>query len=119
MQMNSLLELLGRLKRAYNIPESNFLGHADVAPGRKIDPSRFFPWKLLADKGFGLWYDTAYTKVSPDFNAQLALRLIGYNIKDSIAAIQSYKIHFVPGDTTTVINEVDKKILTDLIKRYQ
>lgn len=119
MQINSLLELLGRLKRGYNIPESNFIGHADVAPGRKIDPSRFFPWKLLAEKGFGLWYDTTYTQISPHFNAQSALRLIGYNIKDSIAAIQSYKIHFVPGDTTTVITEVDKKILTDLVKRYQ
>src|SRR5262245_60938998 len=28
-QVNSLLELLGRLKRAYNIPVTNFVGHAD------------------------------------------------------------------------------------------
>lgn len=119
VQLNSLLDLLGRLKRAYNIPDANFIGHADVAPGRKVDPSRFFPWKLLADKGFGLWYDTTHTQVPPDFNALSALRLIGYNIKDSIAAIQSYKIHFVPGDTTTIINEADKKILTDLAKKYR
>jgi N-acetylmuramoyl-L-alanine amidase len=33
--MNSLLQLLDRLKRAYNIPQANFIGHADVAPGRK------------------------------------------------------------------------------------
>lgn len=118
-QINSLLELLGRLKRAYNIPDANFIGHADAAPGRKIDPSRYFPWKLLAEKGYGVWYDTANVKVSPDFNSQQALRLIGYNVKDSIAAIQSFKIHFVPGDTANVITDQDKKILTDLIRRYQ
>lgn len=118
-QITSLLELLGRLKRAYNIPDANFVGHADVAPGRKIDPSRYFPWSLLAEKGFGLWYDTTNVKVSPDFNSQQALRLVGYNVKDSIAAIQSFKIHFVPGDTTSVITDQDKKILADLIKRYQ
>lgn len=117
-QINSLLELLGRLKRAYNIPVANFIGHADVAPGRKVDPSRSFPWKLLAEKGFGLWYDTAHVKVPDQFNALQALRIIGYNTRDSIAAIQSFKIHFVPGDTLNVITPTDKKILADLIRKY-
>src|SRR4026209_1919408 len=31
-QMNSLLLLLERLKRAYNIPQANFIGHMDWAP---------------------------------------------------------------------------------------
>lgn len=117
-QINSLLELLGRLKRAYNIPVANFIGHADVAPGRKTDPSRFFPWQQLAMKGFGWWYDTAHVKVPPAFNALQALRLVGYNTKDSIAAIQSFKIHFTPIDTLNKITETDKKILADLINKY-
>jgi N-acetylmuramoyl-L-alanine amidase len=117
-QINSLLELLGRLKRAYNIPVANFIGHADVAPGRKVDPSRFFPWQQLAGKGFGLWYDTAHVKVPSGFNALQALRVVGYNIRDSLAAIQSFKIHFVPGDTLNRITETDKKILADLSGRY-
>lgn len=118
-QISSLLELLGRLKRAYNIPSANFIGHADVAPGRKVDPSRFFPWKMLAEKGYGLWYDTTRTQVPQNFNSLQALRIIGYNIKDSIAAIQSFKIHFVQNDTINKITEADKKILTDLVKKYQ
>lgn len=118
-QMNSLIELLGRLKRAYNIPQANFIGHADIAPGRKVDPSRLFSWKNLAENGFGYWYDTTNIIVPNDFNPIQALRIIGYNIKDSMTAIQSYKIHFVPQDTTRLINEGDKKILFDLMRKYQ
>ena len=101
--------MLDRLKKAYSIPDANFIGHADVAPGRKVDPSRYFPWKQLADSGFGLWYDTTNVKVPPGFNAIQALRVIGYNIKDSVAAIQSFKIHFVQNDSLYRITEAIKK----------
>lgn len=119
MQMNSLLELLGRLKRAYSIPQANFMGHADVAPGRKVDPSRFFNWKLLADNGYGYWYDTTNVTVPAQFNPLHALRIIGYNIKDSVSAIQSYKIHFTPNDSTRSLNEADRKILWSLVEKYR
>jgi N-acetylmuramoyl-L-alanine amidase len=118
-QMSSLLLLLERLKKAYNVPQSNFMGHADVAPGRKVDPSRYFSWKSLAEKGFGYWYDTVGITVPEKFDPIPALRIIGYNIAKPDIAIQSYKIHFVPQDTTKVINEEDKKILFDLMKKYQ
>lgn len=57
VQIASLLELLDDLKTKYKIPDANFIGHSDIAPTRKNDPNRTFPWKLLAQKGFGLWYD--------------------------------------------------------------
>ncbi|RDC62359.1 N-acetylmuramoyl-L-alanine amidase [Adhaeribacter pallidiroseus] len=56
-QISSLLKLLATLKKAYNIPTSNFIGHSDIAPTRKNDPSAIFPWQQLAQQGFGLWYD--------------------------------------------------------------
>jgi len=56
-QIASLLQVLAGLKKAYGIPAANFIGHADIAPSRKNDPSAFFPWKQLADNGYGLWYD--------------------------------------------------------------
>ncbi len=118
-QINSLLQLLERLKKAYNIPQANFIGHMDWAPGRKVDPSRYFSWQPLAEKGFGYWYDTSNIEVPVDFNPLQALRIIGYNINKPEIAIQSYKIHFVPQDTTRVINEADKKILFDLMRKYQ
>jgi N-acetylmuramoyl-L-alanine amidase len=118
-QINSLLQLLDRLKKAYNIPVANFIGHADIAPGRKVDPNKYFPWQKLAENGFGFWYDTTGVQPSADFDALQALRIIGYDIKNPEAAIQSFKLHFVQNDSTKFINEDDKKILVDLAKKYQ
>ena len=77
-QIASLLQVLAGLKKAYNIPATNFIGHADIAPGRKTDPSTFFPWKRLADKGFGLWYDAGPlpSPFGPDSAVALAGRLL-------------------------------------------
>ncbi len=118
-QINSLLTVLQRLKNAYAIPVANFIGHSDIAPGRKVDPNKTFPWQKLAQQGFGHWYDTTNVKVDSTFNAMHALRIIGYNIKNEQNAIQSFKLHFVQNDSTKVITEMDRKILADLVKKYQ
>ena len=118
-QISSLLQVLGYLKKAFNIPQANFVGHADIAPGRKVDPSRRFPWQELSKNGFGHWYDTVGVNVPEHFNALQALRIIGYNTANEKNAIQSYKIHFVPQDTTKVINDADRKILYSLLGKYQ
>lgn len=118
-QISSLLHLLDTLKRKYSIPPANFIGHSDVAPGRKVDPNKFFPWQMLSQKGFGLWYDTTGINVPPYFNSLHALRIIGYNIKDTASAIQSFKLHFIQHDITPVLNKEDKKVLFDLAKKYE
>jgi len=118
-QINSLMQLLDRLKRAYNIPTANFIGHADIAPGRKVDPNKYFPWQKLADSGFGYWYDTTNIMIPDSFNVMQALRIIGYDIKRPEAAIQSFKLHFDQADSTNVMTDADKKILVDLVKKYQ
>ena len=75
-QLASLLKLLAGLKKTYNIPTANFIGHGDIAPTRKNDPSARFPWQRLAAGGFGLWYDAgplpAPAPPAPD-SAALAL----------------------------------------------
>ena len=118
-QINSLMDVLQRLKKAFNIPVANFIGHADIAPGRKVDPNRNFPWQLLSQQGFGYWYDTTNIQVPPEFNSIQALRVIGYDIKIDSNAIQSFKLHFVQKDSSKVITDTDKKILIDLEKKYQ
>lgn len=118
-QINSVMDLLGRLKRAYSIPTANFIGHADVAPGRKVDPNKNFPWQKLAENGYGYWYDTTGVVVPAYFNELQALRIIGYDIKKPESAIQSFKLHFVPGDTVRVITDADRKILSALCAKYQ
>jgi N-acetylmuramoyl-L-alanine amidase len=116
-QLNSLLTLLDTLKKRYNIPQANFIGHADIAPTRKNDPNVFFPWKELAQKGYGQWYgDTSNIQVPADFNAVQGLRIIGYDVKDPLAAIVAFKRHFLQDTISKTIGEPDKKIIFDLIK---
>ncbi|MET0635994.1 MAG: N-acetylmuramoyl-L-alanine amidase [Chitinophagaceae bacterium] len=113
-QLVSLTTLLGRLKRTYNIPVANFIGHSDLAPGRKVDPGNLFPWASLAQQGYGLWYDTSMVQLPVDFNPLLALRVIGYNTRQPETAIRSFKLHYVPGDTSRVLSDGDLKILFSL-----
>lgn len=116
-QIKSLLALLDALKKRYNIPTANFIGHADIAPGRKNDPKNF-PWKVLSKKGFGLWYDDILNLPPEDFNAELALRVIGYDTRNLPAAIEAFKIHFVQTDITQVLTPADRLILYNLYKKY-
>jgi N-acetylmuramoyl-L-alanine amidase len=119
-QITSLLSLLQNLKKAYNIPVANFIGHADIAPTRKNDPNVHFPWKRLADSGFGLWWsDTTNVKVPKDFNSLQALRIIGYDIKDSAAAIQTFKRKYLQQEGSAVLTENDKKVLYTLYRKYE
>jgi N-acetylmuramoyl-L-alanine amidase len=118
-QMASLMVVLDSLKKRYGIPAANFVGHSDIAPVRKVDPNVQFPWKALSDKGFGLWYnDTTNVSVPPDFNSLQALRIIGYDVKDSAAAIGAFKRKFEQQESKQ-LNEADKKILFSLYQKYQ
>jgi len=119
LQIHGLLILMDTLKKRYTIPAANFIGHADIAPTRKNDPNIYFPWKQLAEKGFGLWYsDTSGVIVPEQFNHLMALRMVGYDIKDSVAAVVAFKRHFVQ-DTVPVLGDADRKILYTLYKKYE
>ncbi|MCB4806838.1 N-acetylmuramoyl-L-alanine amidase [Tamlana sp. 62-3] len=113
-QINNLTWLLKNLTEKYKIPKQNIIGHADIAPGRKVDPSALFPWKTLAESGYGIWYDeTKLDSVVIDsaFNPKKALKFIGYNISNLENAIYSFKLHFNPSDVSKTLSEKDKKIL--------
>ena len=118
-QIISLLQLCKKLKKDNNIPAANFIGHSDIAPKRKVDPNRYFPWQQLASAGYGYWYDTARTSLPADFNAIQSLRIIGYNIRDTASAIRAFKLHFVQQDSVPVIRESDRKIIYELSRKYQ
>jgi N-acetylmuramoyl-L-alanine amidase len=117
LQINSLLVLLNRLKQKYTIPTANFIGHGDIAPTRKNDPNFRFPWNTLSKAGFGLWYDENLAPAKPDFNPYIALRIIGYDLKDTTAAIRSFKRHFLQ-DTTKRLNALDTLVLSNLQRKY-
>lgn len=119
-QINSLLTVLGTLKKLYNIPAANFIGHEDIAPARKNDPNVTFPWQILSQNGYGLWYDdTTNISVPENFSSLQALRIIGYSVKDSAAAIEAFKRHFEGQDSSRILFDSDKKILYNLMKKYE
>ncbi len=118
-QINSLMTVLDTLKSRYLIPTNNFIGHADIAPARKNDPSVFFPWKKLADRGFGIWYDERQLVAPPEgFNAIDALKIIGYDTSNLKAAIVAFKRKFVVRDTTPELTIYDKSVLYNIYKKY-
>lgn len=117
--ITSLLKILSGLKKAYNIPAANFIGHADIAPTRKNDPNVNFPWKRLADSGYGIWWsDTTAVVVPDDFNTLQALRLIGYDTRDSLAVFQTFKRKYEQIDSSKVFLPGDKKVLYTLFKNF-
>jgi len=99
-QIEALLALLADLKERYRIPAANFIGHADIAPGRKVDPGVNFPWKRLAERGFGLWCEPPYEAVPPGLDTGMLLGAFGYDIADRGAAIGAFNRHFAGVEST-------------------
>jgi N-acetylmuramoyl-L-alanine amidase len=110
-QISTLLRLLADIKERYRIPAANFLGHADVAPKRKTDPSRYFPWKTLADHGFGLWCDPPFPEPPTPFDAAAELRALGYDTGDAVAAIRAFKLHFLPQESSPELTDHSRALL--------
>ncbi|MBS0547046.1 MAG: N-acetylmuramoyl-L-alanine amidase [Proteobacteria bacterium] len=76
-QVSALIELCtGILSRHPAIEPRNVVGHSDIAPQRKIDPGRRFPWKTLAEAGIGLWPRPGARPLDGDFQA--GLQRFGY-----------------------------------------
>ena len=118
-QINSLLILLTRLKNQYNIPDANFIGHADIAPTRKPDPGAKFPWKQFADSGFGLWWgDTTNLKVPDNFDYLMGLRIIGYDISYPASAVAAFKKHFMGDNSGGGMNATVRKVIYALHRKY-
>jgi N-acetylmuramoyl-L-alanine amidase len=115
-QINSLNLLLDKLKNQYKIPAENFIGHGDIAPKRKVDPNIHFPWSLLAQNGYGVWYNPDSTKNLPEtLSVPLALSIVGYDVSDTTAAILAFKRHFRQ-DSTSQMSLEDRSVLYQLIQ---
>jgi N-acetylmuramoyl-L-alanine amidase len=118
-QIASLLALLADLKERYQRSPASFLGHGDIAPGRKVDPSVYFPWKRLADNGFGLWCEPPYPVVPAGLDTALLLQAFGYNVWNLNAAIGAFKRRFVPDDPTSTMTDRDRAVLYCLVQEMQ
>ena len=130
-QIKQLINLIHFLEEKFKIPFYNILGHSDIAPYRKIDPGKHFPWKELHKKKIGLWVE-----INPIINRSLSekesneflqnLYKIGYqypkqnNFKtNSMKIIDAFHRHFVPklvGKKPTFISLIKSRELIKINK---
>jgi N-acetylmuramoyl-L-alanine amidase len=91
-QIAALVELLTGIRARWDVSDARIVGHSDVAPDRKIDPGELFPWKRLAEAGFGLWVEPAPAPGAPlqsgeestaVFALQAGLTRLGYDCAPS------------------------------------
>ena len=131
IQINKLISLIHFLEKKFKIPFYNILGHSDIAPHRKIDPGKHFPWKELYKKNIGLWVEinnifnrSLSEKESHEF--LLNLHRIGYQCPkqndkktNSIMIIDAFHRHFAPrlvGKKPTSLSLMKSKKLLKLNK---
>jgi N-acetylmuramoyl-L-alanine amidase len=118
-QLDSLEALLARLKEKHGIPTANFIGHGDIAPSRKNDPNVTFPWERFAVAGFGLWYDKGQLAAAPaNLDIVMALRIIGYDVRNADAAITAFNRHFMQLNNVKELNDLGKRRLFNLMNKY-
>jgi N-acetylmuramoyl-L-alanine amidase len=92
-QFEALVKLLEDLCTRHGIPRRQVIGHADMAPDRKIDPGKHFPWQALAGRGFGAWPQDRGDP-PPGFDAMAALACFGYPMADPEAAVRAFHLRF-------------------------
>lgn len=93
-QVAALLRLLEDVSTRLQIPRHAVVAHGDIAPTRKRDPGVLFPWQRLAQAGFGLWPRVSRAAAPTGFDPWLALRLIGYDLRDQAAAVRAFHRHY-------------------------
>jgi N-acetylmuramoyl-L-alanine amidase len=135
-QIDMLTDLLGEiLERHPDVKPNNIIGHADIAPQRKIDPGYRFPWQRLARLGYGAWFDDeAVIRYWEQFRIEMptlmqlqdALNTYGYEIEltgeadeQSRNVIRAFQMHFAPGRVTGSFDPESAAKLFALIEKYK
>jgi len=116
-QIAVLLDLLAELQSRYRIPSANFLAHGDVAPGRKVDPSKLFPWRRLALRGFGLWCDMPAPPAPAGFDGMQGLSALGYDIGKPAAAREAFRRHFTGSEDDAELAPTEQSLLACLLQQ--
>lgn len=114
-QIQALIKLLDDLCLRWDIPRTAIIGHADLAPARKSDPSAKFPWQELSQAGFGYWFSDNLNEPPAAFDAVFALRTFGYDTRDLPAAVRAFHRHF-RGIEADTLDAIDRQILFDLLQ---
>ena len=106
------------LARHPAIEPRNVVGHSDIAPQRKIDPGRRFPWKTLADAGVGLWPRAGGRPLDGDLHD--ALQRYGYAPPVAVAPreiVKAFQRHFRPAKVDGMADPETRTLLAGLIDK--
>ena len=135
LQIKKVAQLVQDLAARYKISPKNIIGHADMAPSRKIDPGAKFPWqRLYKEYGIGAWYDEFDKQFFMNQDAfaaatipeiKQAFRDYGYQINDSAEwdkasrdVVYAFQLHFRPQQPTGELDLETYAILKALNKKY-
>jgi N-acetylmuramoyl-L-alanine amidase len=135
LQIKKVAQLVQDLAKRYNISAKNIIGHADMAPLRKIDPGAKFPWqRLYTEYGIGAWYDEfdkQFFMYQEEFSAatipeiKQTFREYGYQVNDSDEwdkasrnVVYAFQLHFRPQQPTGELDLETYAILKALNKKY-
>jgi len=135
-QLELLFDLVADIvRRNPDIQPTRIVGHADIAPGRKVDPGPRFPWQRLYRLGYGAWYDdeTVQTywrsfsdSLPPLALLQRALHEYGYRIeatgcadRQTRAAVRAFQMHFRPMLTSGEFDAETAAVLFALLEKYR
>jgi N-acetylmuramoyl-L-alanine amidase len=116
-QIAALIELCAAIvERHPAIVPRNVVGHSDIAPQRKIDPGRRFPWKTLAAAGIGLWPRDGGRPLDGDF--QKGLQRYGYTPPLAVPPreiVKAFQRHFRPGQVDGMVDPETATLLAGLL----
>ena len=140
--ISSLKKLILKITNKYKINKKNILAHSDIAPFRKKDPGKYFPWRLLEKekiisniqnitkndiKIIEDWFNK-YNIKSKKRIIIFALALIGYdtrqvykNLKHYNRLISAYKSRYLTELTyvnqETIYNNIIKHLFKNLLTK--
>lgn len=134
-QIELLVGLLDDIhQRHSSILPTQIVGHADIAPERKVDPGPRFPWQRLYRLGYGAWYDDdtviRYWErfrvlPMPLCNVQKALKAYGYGVEltgrfdeQTRNVLRAFQMHFRPWETSGRATTETVAVLYALIEKY-
>lgn len=134
-QIEALIALSQDIIARHGIEPQRVLGHADIAPRRKLDPGPAFPWRRLHEAGIGAWPDAAsvayyrarFAARPPALvELQQALADWGYDITatrqldtQTRAVLRAFQMHFRPADYRGQPDAETAAILWALREKYQ
>lgn len=123
-QIESLSVLAKAICERHKILPQHVLAHEDVAPKRRLDPGKHFPWQKLAEKGVGLWHglhsvsDDAVLQDDNEFFENLSR--YGYDMRpeqDRAAVLKAFQTHFLPWNICGQVTQQTLQAAKILVKK--